>query len=201
MCASKKQIEANRKNAEKSTGPRTEQGKAAIAKNALKFGLRSKDIIVNSRYYSENADDYDDLIASLNLELRPQSPLQELLVTKIANCLWRYRRVIAAETARVTDQLRSIDHDLEFSIGNSDDETEQLREYFIGSRQIPRDDTYQLYEMRLEHQLLRSYRMLFRLQRQGQESLKKRLNKEREHLTTPSTDTNKPNSLDYTAPQ
>ena len=54
MSASKKQIQANRDNAQKSTGPKTDEGKAIVSQNNTKHGLYSKDIIINSPKLQEN---------------------------------------------------------------------------------------------------------------------------------------------------
>jgi hypothetical protein len=47
MIVSEKQQEANRRNAQHSTGPKTPEGKAAVRLNALKYGLRARDIIIS----------------------------------------------------------------------------------------------------------------------------------------------------------
>ena len=49
-----KQIEANRRNAEKSTGPRSEEGKARSSMNAIKHGLRAEQPVI----LGENPADY-----------------------------------------------------------------------------------------------------------------------------------------------
>ena len=46
--ATKAQIKANRENAKKSTGPRTEEGKARVSLNALKHGLLARDAVLPS---------------------------------------------------------------------------------------------------------------------------------------------------------
>jgi hypothetical protein len=43
---SEKQIQANRRNALKSTGPKTPEGKAAVRHNALRHGLLSRDVLL-----------------------------------------------------------------------------------------------------------------------------------------------------------
>ena len=44
--ASEAQIKANRENAQKSTGPRTEEGKAVVAQNAVKHGLWARQAVI-----------------------------------------------------------------------------------------------------------------------------------------------------------
>ena len=60
------QIKANRNNAKKSTGPRTEQGKARVAKNALKHGLLARDTVLPG----EDAADFDRQLSALEADLR-----------------------------------------------------------------------------------------------------------------------------------
>ena len=54
--ATEKQIQANRNNAKKSTGPRTEQGKAASSQNALKHGLLARDAVLPGEDPAELTD-------------------------------------------------------------------------------------------------------------------------------------------------
>ena len=105
MSTSEKQLAANRQNAQKSTGPKTEAGKKKSSQNAISHGLHATDIVINSPHLKESQTDYDRLIESLFDELKPVGVFQEHLVLKIANCIWRYRRAINAETAIVNDQL------------------------------------------------------------------------------------------------
>ena len=87
--ASNKQLEANRANAKKSTGPRSQQGKARSRLNSRKHGLTAKTLIIVGEY----ADDFDQLRAELMDEHDPQSALECELVERLAGILWRLRRV------------------------------------------------------------------------------------------------------------
>jgi hypothetical protein len=71
--ASLKQIEANRRNALKSTGPRTPRGKAAVRMNALRHGLRARSLVIPG----ENPADYHQLCADLEAEWQPQSRTEQ----------------------------------------------------------------------------------------------------------------------------
>ena len=63
-----KQIAANRRNAQKSTGPRTTEGKAKTRLNPLKHGLTETIVLP-----FENPDDYRELQQSVLDDLRPKA--------------------------------------------------------------------------------------------------------------------------------
>jgi hypothetical protein len=89
VMTSEKKAEANRKNALKSTGPRTPEGKDAVRLNALRHGLLSKEILLPG----EDADDLRELGDRLRAELRPVGELENLLVDRIVATIWRLRRL------------------------------------------------------------------------------------------------------------
>ncbi len=82
------QIEANRANAQKSTGPRTPEGKATVAQNAIKHGLLARQAVIAG----EDTDDYELLRDQLGAELAPVGLLEARLVERIAGLLWRLQR-------------------------------------------------------------------------------------------------------------
>lgn len=100
---------ANRRNAKKSTGPRTPRGKARAARNALKHGLLARDVVVNTPHAAEDAADFDALLADLLAELQPKTVVEETLVERIATCYWRLRRVQRLEGAAVRGALDAAD--------------------------------------------------------------------------------------------
>jgi hypothetical protein len=89
------QLEANRRNAKKSTGPRSPEGKARSRRNSWKHGLAAKTLII----VGECADDFDELRSALMDQYDPQSALECELVERIAGILWRLRRVPFFEAA------------------------------------------------------------------------------------------------------
>ena len=95
IMTSNKQLHANQANATKSTGPRSQAGKARSRLNSRKHGLTAKMLIV----VGENADDFDQLRAELMAEHDPQSVLETELVERLAGILWRLRRVPSFEAA------------------------------------------------------------------------------------------------------
>ena len=100
------QIKANRKNAKKSTGPRTKEGKSRVATNALKHGLLARDIVLPS----EDPADFDSQLAALEADIQPANSLEFELVRQIADAQWRMRRLTRLETgfiaASVADKRR-----------------------------------------------------------------------------------------------
>src|SRR6476620_10715305 len=92
--ASVRQLEANRANARKSTGPRTETGKAIARLNALRHGLTSQKRVT---LVGESEFDYLRLREKLMFEFDPQTSVQTHLVDQLANHLWRLKRVAPFE--------------------------------------------------------------------------------------------------------
>lgn len=86
--ASEAQILANRKNAEKSTGPRTEEGKAIVSQNAVKHGLSARQDVIAS----EDRDEFDRHREAMLLELRPAGPIETVLAERIVSLSWRLKR-------------------------------------------------------------------------------------------------------------
>lgn len=90
-----RQIEANRRNALKSTGPNTPAGKRRSRGNAVRHGLTSETVIG----VLESADDYATFEAAIVAEYKPHSVVTHELVARLASVLWRLRRATAIETA------------------------------------------------------------------------------------------------------
>jgi hypothetical protein len=81
--------EASRRNGAKSRGPKTVEGKACSARNALKHGLRADKFVVLG---DEDLDEFDALEAALMAELAPQGALQAVLARRIVAATWRLGR-------------------------------------------------------------------------------------------------------------
>jgi hypothetical protein len=94
MNTSPRQIAANQRNATRSTGPRTPQGKAVVALNALQHGLLSRETVIQG----ESEAELVDLGKRLRRQLAPMGELELLLVDRIVAATWRLRRAIALET-------------------------------------------------------------------------------------------------------
>jgi hypothetical protein len=92
---SSKQIEANRRNALKSTGPKTEVGKQASRCNAVRHGLAAETVIGAL----EDAEDYKAFEAGITADYDAQSAVERELVLRLASLLWRLRRATTIEAA------------------------------------------------------------------------------------------------------
>ena len=89
--------EASRKNGAKSRGPKSEEGKARSARNALKHGMRAQMYVVLP---DEDAAEFGELQATLVEELAPVGALQAVLARRVAVAAWRLARArLAAERA------------------------------------------------------------------------------------------------------
>lgn len=95
MSTSKRQAAANRKNAKRSTGPKTSRGKKKVSGNALKHGILSTKLILPH----EDRNDFDALFNEMTQSLKPEGTMENILVEKIAANLWRQRRLMEAENA------------------------------------------------------------------------------------------------------
>jgi len=88
-----KQIDANRRNAAKSTGPRSAQGKAVSSMNALQSGVYAQSEIIAG----ENPADLQALTAEYIRRFHPTTPEQRRYVDTLIRDDWRLRRLARAE--------------------------------------------------------------------------------------------------------
>jgi len=109
------QIQANRMNAQKSTGPRTTEGKAAASQNALKHGLWAQNPIIQGEDPGQFETHRDQMLA----ELAPQGPLESTLADRVVGLAWRLKRaehlqaqvfdaLLAPDTSPLTKLARSL---------------------------------------------------------------------------------------------
>jgi hypothetical protein len=89
-----KQIEANRRNAQRSTGPITEEGKLQSRCNAVRHGLTAETVIGAL----EDAEDYKAFEAAIIADYDAESAVERELVLRLASLLWRLRRSTTIET-------------------------------------------------------------------------------------------------------
>ena len=96
--ATEKQIAANRRNAQLSTGPRTKQGKAISSQNGLKHGLLAKNIIIPTESKAEFNFHRDEVLS----DLKPVGPMESILANRIVELSWRLSRSSRFLAATIT---------------------------------------------------------------------------------------------------
>jgi hypothetical protein len=90
---SERRLAANRRNALRSSGPRTAAGKKRVARNALKHGVCAATVCLKS----EDRPTFNLFLAEIERELQPRTVMQRILFDQIANSIWRLRRLPEAQ--------------------------------------------------------------------------------------------------------
>jgi hypothetical protein len=121
-----RQIEANRRNAQLSTGPKTKEGKSRSRRNAVRHGLTAETVIDAL----ESAEDYAAFELAVTSDYDARTAVERELVLRLASLLWRLRRATAIESGLFKIQA---EHLLQFR------RRKQIQEY---RRQI--DNIYRL---------------------------------------------------------
>jgi hypothetical protein len=108
--ATERQIESNKRNAQKSTGPTTEVGRAKSSRNALKHGLTAEQVTIEGEDPKQFEAFRDDILESLC----PKGAIEEQLAEQIALCWWRLRRVYRMEVAIAKEHSEPLDDGMSF---------------------------------------------------------------------------------------
>ncbi|MHC4462182.1 MAG: hypothetical protein ACYS30_12250 [Planctomycetota bacterium] len=151
MTVSKKQLEANKKNAQKG-GVKTPEGKAIVKYNALKHGLLAKEAVITVGEGAESPEDFNALLEDLKTQLAPAGTLEEMLVEKVAVAYWRLQRAYRYEVGLIRQELDTATDDFysetdynDKRINKTDEEIdleiEQNKESIESWRQDKRDFT------------------------------------------------------------
>ena len=154
--------QANRRNAQRSTGPRTPEGKARSRANAIKHGLLAETVLINGRDPIENPDDLNDLLNALIDQFSPRDPHQQLLVERLAICYWRLRRAYRHEAQSIM-QRRADDRS---ERARTSRDSEGQPEPFLAA--LPPDAEFSKlirYESLIDRELQRTLQQLHRAQR------------------------------------
>jgi hypothetical protein len=112
---SSRKVEANRRNARRSTGPKTTSGKKRVSRNAIKHGFYSKWLLVEDLAGKESQREYADFHADIFKHYQPVGWLEERWVEMIAVWSWRLRRVIRHESGQIAQALAEHRYDLQQS--------------------------------------------------------------------------------------
>ncbi len=102
--ATEAQINANRQNAEKSTGPRTPEGKAAVSQNAVKHGLFVTPMVITG----EDQARFDLQREAQLGEMRPVGAMESMLAERIVNLSWRLNRAERMQNQTIDDMIEAL---------------------------------------------------------------------------------------------
>jgi hypothetical protein len=103
MPTSQRRLDANRRNAARSTGPRTERGRRISSRNALKHGMASRQDVVPG----EDARELDQRLDSWLATLLPKNPVERRLVEVAVKATWRVDRVMRVQAERAHEQFET----------------------------------------------------------------------------------------------
>ena len=169
--ATEAQVQANRSNAQKSTGPRSAEGKAAVAQNAVKHGFAGRLDVIKGEEQAEFERHREVMLG----ELAPVGAVEAMLAERIAGLAWRLKRAERMQDEAFNALLTPDTSSLAVRIGQSfrpkrsEAEAETERELAFG-RAVVKDfghervlDRLFMYERRMEHSLYRTMAELQRL--------------------------------------
>jgi hypothetical protein len=101
---SERQLNANRRNALRSTGPRTPEGKTRVSENARRHGLLARETVLPD----EDRQQYLNLLAALEADHQPAGPLEEFCVRQMASAQWRLARLVRIETGFFATEVENL---------------------------------------------------------------------------------------------
>ncbi|MHB9026679.1 MAG: hypothetical protein ACYC7E_21315 [Armatimonadota bacterium] len=103
-----KQRTANRRNAQLSTGPRTEAGKVHSSCNALKHGFFAREVVLPQ----EDAEEFDTFSQAMREDLRPCGAMEEVLAGQVIVSAWRLKRFARIESGVFAELLSNVQREL-----------------------------------------------------------------------------------------
>jgi hypothetical protein len=160
------QLAANRENAQLSTGPRTEEGKARSSQNARVHGLFSKWLVLDG----EDRAQFDALLADLREDLQPQGYVEETLVHDIARNRWRLARLMRWEWTSQQAKMNEAAEELDLPTSVT-----AVRAFRILAEQTKLLPLYLRYENMFNRQFNRCLDTLRKLQSERKENKKPQL--------------------------
>jgi hypothetical protein len=170
--STEKQVKANRKNAQKSTGPKTDEGKATVSQNAVKHGIFTESVIKG-----EKEADYEAFHDKMVSEMKPVGPAEILLAERIVSLWWRLERAERIQNQAIDVMIeRDEPSPLEKSLQkwmpkDIGPDTRGAGPELVLGRSIIKDysnsrvlDRMMLYERRIENSMIKTMRELERRQ-------------------------------------
>jgi hypothetical protein len=123
MPASEAQIQANRQNSARSTGPKTPEGKENSRRNSLKHGLTGEGVVL----IEKDAAEVERISRAMESELNPSGTMGYVLIRRFATLAVRLDRSAVQETAALTERVRQAEADFVSPEGVDEAEAAKLR--------------------------------------------------------------------------
>jgi hypothetical protein len=177
VISTSKKSRANRRNAQLSTGPKTEEGKSRSRRNALRHGILASALLLTRGAGAEDSAEFEELLRDLRLDRAPVGALEEMFVEKIAVCWWRQKRALRCEAGLMRQQCAELEFsaliqtleaegDPEFRTPEpGDPDTTELLVDDLGLARGAEVDRLLRYETAIQRQLIFAINQLERLQR------------------------------------
>jgi hypothetical protein len=146
--------ERNQKNSQKSTGPRTDSGKARSSQNSLKNGLYA----ISAKLPSEDQELYLAHSAAYVADLHPEGAAQQALVEIVSDNTWRLRRVRVLLEAQTDFLIRSVDCPVEISVEAF------IKEQAAATRAL---ESLSRHEQRMQNGMVKALKQLKELQKEA----------------------------------
>jgi hypothetical protein len=107
------QVTANNTNAQRSTGPRSVEGKAASSRNSLKLGLHAQSMIIPG----EEIADLEELVAAHEQKFQPVGPVEAELLETVIRSAWMKRRYARIESEYLSARIAALPEGTEYPLG------------------------------------------------------------------------------------
>lgn len=157
--ATEKQIQANRLNAERSTGPVTPEGKATVGRNAITHGLRANKFEVLP---NEDQAEYQDRLNAWILHYNPTTPVEEELVLRAVNITWKLDRADRFENAQLSRMMADAEDAIMDASKEELDESDNLASFDESNK----GERLRRYQLSLHRELIRTVTTLAKFQDQ-----------------------------------
>ncbi len=116
LALTQRRLEANRRNAARATGPRTTEGKAKVARNAIKHGF----FVVQERWTPTQRRDFEHTLDGLRNDLKPDGILEESCVATMAECYVRMAAMLRYENIAALKYHQRRDREMDERIAAAD---------------------------------------------------------------------------------
>ncbi len=158
--ASQKQIDANRRNAQKSTGPNTEDGKNKSRLNAIRDGLTGQITTLSDR----DRPAFEKLQTEMLAHFNPQDPMEARLANAIIWDTWRLDHLRAIESHMYADAAEQSAASTRTTLTSTPHTPSPTPAHLLPRPKPPRLDTMSLYEQRMTRNIHRNLALLRNLQ-------------------------------------